>query len=649
MDISMLSFSAFICVLTVHTFIYFWLVFYAVKLASRNPKLLNQDNLNIISWKRQIVLIIAVIFGTMFGYLFMIDSKTKKEISDNRIIPKAFSIVFLVISILLPIIDFIALPNYMDRYYHINDDGIIRPAHQMLILGYETPSQFLIHKAIKDFFSGIVISVYAYNFMPSDSKWYVKIRKVLGYILLYSLVLSITDVHYFDKYELLPRLILGIVCYFLIKDYKVGNKENNVRVNTNEIKISESIIEEESSPKNSNTDVVDGANKISLNSLNMEKENDVEMHKEVEELTKSDIKEKLYCQYCGKSIDAKSLYCQYCGKKVAQSNTSKFSTYHLLSRIYNNILAGLMVIFVFIKRGFLFVGRIIKKTLLYVYSLLNYYFKFIVRIWRYLVVGLSLIIAIFICYLGYDYYTNEYIPKKKINNAIVDITHKFYTSKDSIKCDYAMKILSMETEWGYEGVNDWYIYNRSEDLRSEALNFIKSQAENGCARCQYGLGQLYFFHKAYGFEKDETKAAYWWNEAAQNGYTKAYNNIGMAYKDGIGVKQDLRKAVEWLKKGAETGYDYAQKNYGDMFRNGVKIKIGTHKETRSTTNYIYGDNVIRVVWDGRIDSHRYYYLEEVDDSLTLVPKDIEKAKYWWKKAAEQGHSGAKENLEKIYN
>lgn len=45
----MLSFSAFICVLTVHMFIYFGLVFYAVKLASRNSKLINQDNLNIIS------------------------------------------------------------------------------------------------------------------------------------------------------------------------------------------------------------------------------------------------------------------------------------------------------------------------------------------------------------------------------------------------------------------------------------------------------------------------------------------------------------------------------------------------------------------------------------------------------------------------
>lgn len=646
MDISLLSYSEFSIVLFVHTLVYLWLVFFAAKLGARNPKILNEANLYLVNWKRQIILLVAVIFGTMFGYLLMIDSKTKKEISDNRIIPKAFSIVFLVISVLLPIIDFIALPNYMDKYYHINDDGIIRPAHQMLILGYETPSQFLIHKAVKDFFSGIVISVYAYKFRLSDCKWYVKIRKVLGYILLYSLVLSITDVHYFDMPELLPRVILGILCYFLIKDYKVKNKEHNERTATSKIEITESKIKEEPFTKSSERDVVNSTNEMSSNVVRVD---DVEVYKEFEELVKSEIMEKLYCQYCGKPIDVESLFCQYCGKKVHQSNSSKFSNCHFLSRICNNVLAGLMIVFVFIKRGLLFISGIIKKVLLYVYSLFNCFFKFMVGTWKYLVVGSSLIIAILICFLGYDYYTNKYIPKKKLNNAIADITHKFYTSKDSIKCDYAMKILNMESEWGYEGVADWNIYYRNEDLRSEALNFIKSHSENGCARCQYGLGRLYFFEKAFGFEKDEAKAAYWWNEAAQNGYTKAYNNIGIAYKEGRGVEKNLRKAVEWIKKGAEAGGDYAQYNYGNMFRDGVKIKIGTHKETRSAVDYYNDDNVIRKVWDYNINRYRVYYWVEVDDSLTLVPKDIENAKYWWKKAAKQGHSGAKENLEKIYN
>lgn len=44
----------------------------------------------------------------------------------------------------------------------------------------------------------------------------------------------------------------------------------------------------------------------------------------------------------------------------------------------------------------------------------------------------------------------------------------------------------------------------------------------------------------------------------------------------------------------------------------------------------------------------YVYLEEVDDYETLVPKDIEQAKYWWKKAAAQGNEVAKERLQKIY-
>jgi TPR repeat protein len=73
----------------------------------------------------------------------------------------------------------------------------------------------------------------------------------------------------------------------------------------------------------------------------------------------------------------------------------------------------------------------------------------------------------------------------------------------------------------------------------------------------------------------------------------------------------MRKAVMWLKKAAELGSDYGQRNYGDLFMEGVKITVGTHTEV-------------------------------------LVPKDIEQAKYWWKKAAAQGNEVAKDRLQKLY-
>ena len=42
------------------------------------------------------------------------------------------------------------------------------------------------------------------------------------------------------------------------------------------------------------------------------------------------------------------------------------------------------------------------------------------------------------------------------------------------------------------------------------------------------------------------------------------------------------------------------------------------------------------------------YKEDVDDYETLIPQDIETAKYWWQKAAEQGNEYAKELLQKVY-
>ena len=44
----------------------------------------------------------------------------------------------------------------------------------------------------------------------------------------------------------------------------------------------------------------------------------------------------------------------------------------------------------------------------------------------------------------------------------------------------------------------------------------------------------------------------------------------------------------------------------------------------------------------------YYEYVEVDDYKVILHKDIEKAKYWWRKAATQGNEVAKERLQKIY-
>lgn len=51
--------------------------------------------------------------------------------------------------------------------------------------------------------------------------------------------------------------------------------------------------------------------------------------------------------------------------------------------------------------------------------------------------------------------------------------------------------------------------------------------------------------------KDKTKAADWWEQAAQQGDAKAQVNLGACYYNGQDVAMDKAKAVQWYEKAAE--------------------------------------------------------------------------------------------------
>lgn len=256
------------------------------------------------------------------------------------------------------------------------------------------------------------------------------------------------------------------------------------------------------------------------------------------------------------------------------------------------------------------------------------------------------------CILGYNYYTNSYLPEKQLNDAISDVKSKFNSDNDSIKAEYAFYLLEKNHKWGYDGVNDADINLKLKEYQDSSFRYIEAKAFAGEPEMQYLLGKLYYWgDKRYNFvNTDEVKAAYWWNEAAKNGYIKAFNSLGIAYKKGIGVEVDLVKAVEYLKKGAEAGDDMAQMNYGDLFLDGVKVKVGSHKETRKNVGYYRGNHnrKIREYFDFSIHETVTIYEVDVDDYEELIPVDLEQAKNWWQKSAEQGNLQAKDKLQKIY-
>ena len=383
---------------------------------------------------------------------------------------------------------------------------------------------------------------------------------------------------------------------------------------------------------------------------------------------------KVYCRYCGKQIDEDATFCTHCGKEQNVSKKPSWDADGLRS-------AGES----FIKKSLALIRSSYEKMRRVNFPENNserasLWRKRMKRIGKvvlpYLIIVVVVSIVVPIGALGYDYY-NQYLnekrlaeEEKRLDKACADIINKMHSNDKSESMEYCRKVLLNRCafiynheSWGYDNVPDLQITDRMSSYQNEAFRTIESEAFNGNPSFQFLLGHMYigrivqkysisetnYYQREYSVEPDTTKAVYWWNEAAKEGYSPAYNCMGIAYKLGWGVDKDMNKAIEFFKKGAESGDAKAQHNYGDLFRYGVKVKVGTHKETqRHVGTYGWKGEKIQEYYDSNLMEYVIISLVDVDDYEWLIPQDIEKAKYWWKKAAEQGNEYAKDMLQKVY-
>ncbi|MGA8494007.1 MAG: tetratricopeptide repeat protein [Xanthobacteraceae bacterium] len=128
---------------------------------------------------------------------------------------------------------------------------------------------------------------------------------------------------------------------------------------------------------------------------------------------------------------------------------------------------------------------------------------------------------------------------------------------------------------------------------SEAASWYQKAGELGDAESMYELGWIYFgSHDIPGRHlKDYAKAAIWFQKAADLNYAPAMTQLGVMYgADGsFGVPEDHAKAAQLYLKAAQMGDAYAMNHLGYVYSHGIG-----------------------------------------------VPKDIDKAVFWWKKAVAAG-------------
>lgn len=96
------------------------------------------------------------------------------------------------------------------------------------------------------------------------------------------------------------------------------------------------------------------------------------------------------------------------------------------------------------------------------------------------------------------------------------------------------------------------IQSRSSGFRNtEAFWQVYTDALRGDKIAQFQTGVIY--ERGIGVEKNQTKAALWYEKSAEQGYLDAQYNLALMNASGRGVDKNLERAVMWLTKAAQQG------------------------------------------------------------------------------------------------
>jgi len=96
----------------------------------------------------------------------------------------------------------------------------------------------------------------------------------------------------------------------------------------------------------------------------------------------------------------------------------------------------------------------------------------------------------------------------------------------------------------------------------QAMSAYNAAVQAGYPAAKVNFGMLM------GRLGDEQAEFRFYQEAASGGNVLAKYNLGVAYRDGLGIKPDVQKALEWFQQAAADGDDTAAFNIGSIYDEG---------------------------------------------------------------------------------
>jgi uncharacterized protein len=83
------------------------------------------------------------------------------------------------------------------------------------------------------------------------------------------------------------------------------------------------------------------------------------------------------------------------------------------------------------------------------------------------------------------------------------------------------------------------------------------------------------YEKGYGVIRNDTEAARWFRQAAEQGEAHAQYDLGVLYEEGQGVKRDDTLALLWLDLAAMQGNGDAAERGGKLAKSMTHAQVAT--------------------------------------------------------------------------
>ncbi len=171
----------------------------------------------------------------------------------------------------------------------------------------------------------------------------------------------------------------------------------------------------------------------------------------------------------------------------------------------------------------------------------------------------------------------------------------------------------------------------------EALSLYKKAASRGHQEAQRQLAEMYY--NGEGVTENKKIAFYWYEKGVSVETAREKFALADKYDRGLDhFPEDSDRALHWFKKAAEQGHKGAQLRLAKMYYNGEGVT-----ENKETGFYWYEKSV-----SVETAEQKFALADKYDRGLGDFPEDNDRALHWFRKAAEQGHSGAQLRLAKVY-